>query len=348
MTSENFAKKTIISTLLILFIMAAAVVIIDPFVRYHKPFFGLAAVETEERSSVIGLSRNMDFDTVLVGSSMSENFVDAWFEDGVFGEECLKAPLQGAYMQDYLPLLDELMKKEDLKNIVFSLDNYLIDKEGDENSISIPDYFVKKPGISDIYYLLNKSTILVYIPMFFIRNFQENFSDDTAYVWADRYAYSKYIARSDYMNTRRLVPGEEKPFDTLFEKTDMLINDLQPYIEARPDITWYFYAPPYSILFWDVCVRDGSLTAEICALERLYKSLLSHDNVRIFYFQNNYDLITDLDHYRDYSHYDQSVNRHMYESMKNGDYEVTADTYYDTLLDMYNFAKDYDYEVCFH
>ncbi len=348
MENKEFALKTIIYTCAILILLALAVFIIDPFVRYHKPWFGLAAVETEERSAVIGLARNMDFDTALVGSSMSENFVDAWFEDGVFGEECLKVPLQGGYMCDYLPLLDELTDRENLEKLVFCLDNYLSDKEGAEDSLSIPDYFIKEPSITDIYYLLNKSTILVYMPLFLIRNSMYDYSDDNAYVWADRYAYSKYIARADYMSTRSVGREEEKEFDSLFEKTDMLISDLTPYIEKRPDVTFYFYAPPYSILFWDVCVRDGSLTAEICALERLYNKLLSYDNVRLFYFQNDYDLITDLDHYKDYSHYDQSVNRLMYESMRDGKWELTMDNYYDTLLDMYYFARDYDYEQCFH
>ena len=348
MNDRTFVFRTIIYTGVILLFLAGLVIVIDPFVRYHKPWFGLAAVETEERSAVIGLARNMDYDTALVGSSMSENFVDSWFEDGVFGKECLKVPLQGAYMQDYLPLLDELTDRKELRNLVFSLDNYLIDKEGSEDSISIPEYFIKKPSITDIYYLLNKSTLLVYIPMYLIRNGLEGRSDDNAYVWADRYAYSKYIARADYIATRKLVPEAEKVYDRLFEKTDMLISDIVPYIEKRPDVTFYLYAPPYSILFWDVCVRDGSLTAEICALSRLYEKLLSYDNVRLFYFQNNYGLITNLDHYRDYSHYDQGVNRFMYEAMRDGEWELTKETYYDTLLEMFYFARDYNYEQCFH
>ncbi|MBR2275439.1 MAG: hypothetical protein IJ873_05175 [Lachnospiraceae bacterium] len=348
MTSKAFVKSTIYITVGVLLLFIAVVFIFDPFVRYHKPFFGLAAAETEERSAVIGLARNMDYDTALVGSSMSENFVDSWFEDGVFGEHCVKTPLQGAYMNDYLPLLDELMQHKELKNLVFSLDNYLIDKIDDTNSISIPDYFVKQPSITDIYYLLNKSTIFLYLPKYLILNVRDGYTDDNAYVWADRYVYDKYVARADYMATRKLYQEEEKPYDRLFEKTDLLIATLSKYIEQRPDVTFYFYAPPYSILFWDVCVLDGNLTAEICALSRLYEALTAYDNVRLFYFQGDYDLITDLDRYRDYSHYDQAVNYMMYESMRDGRYEITSDTYYDTLLDMYYFALNYDYEQCFH
>ncbi len=348
MNSKQFTQKAVLYTVAVLLFFTAAVIIIDPFVRYHKPWFGLAPVETEERSAVIGMARNLDYDTALVGSSMSENFIDSWFEDGVFGEHCLKAPLQGGFMVDYEPLLEELTDQPNLKNLVFCLDNYLIDQMETTNSISIPDYFVKEPSITDIYYILNKSTLLLYLPMYLINNVREGFSDDNAYVWADRYEYSKYAARAEYLPKRRMDTLPDKPFDRLFDKADKLIEQLNYFVEKRPDVTFYLYAPPYSILFWDVCVREGTLTSEICALERLYKELLSHDNVRLFYFQNDYDLITDLDHYRDYSHYDQGVNRFMYEAMRDGEWELTPENYYDTLLDMFYFARDYNYEQCFH
>ncbi|MCR4738900.1 MAG: hypothetical protein K5886_01410 [Lachnospiraceae bacterium] len=348
MTDREYVKKTIIYTLIILVLISVTVIIIDPFIRYHKPFFSLAAVETDERSAVIGLARNMDYEVALLGSSMSENFVDSWFEDGHFGDSCVKLPLQGAHQSDYLPVFDEMVKNKKLKSIVFSLDNYLFEDNKEMDPLTIPEYFIKEPGIEDIYYLLNKSVVFNYLPRFLILNETEGHSDDNAYVWADRYQYSKYIARADYMATRRLEPLPEKEYDYYFERIDTLIGDLSKYIEERPDVTFYMYAPPYSILFWDVVSLGGNLTAEICGLSRLYEGLLKYPNVRIFYFQDDYEIICDLDHYRDYSHYDQGVNYRMYEAMKNGDHEVTMDTYYDTLLDMYNFAVEYDYESCFH
>ncbi|MCR4922833.1 MAG: hypothetical protein K5931_02360 [Lachnospiraceae bacterium] len=349
MTNEQYVKRSVIITAVILLVICLLVIIIDPFSRYHKPLFGLAPVETEERYSVIGLARNMDYDTVLMGSSMSENFVDAWFEDGHFGNSCQKLSLQGAHQNDYYPVFEEILKRPGLKNVVFSLDNYLLDDERDKYPLTIPEYYMKKPGsITDIYYLLNKSVIFYFLPRFLMLNVSEGYSDDNAYVWADDYSFSKYIARADYIATRRIAPLEEKPYDYYFKNTDVIIENLNHYIKQRPDVTFYFYAPPYSILFWDVAKLDGSLTAEICALSRLYEALLQNPNVRLFYFQDDYDIVTDLDRYRDYSHYDQEVNRSMYEAMRNGDYEMTLDTYYDRLLDMYNYAATYDYESCFH
>ena len=125
MSSQRFIRLTITYTLLALIAIAALVVIIDPFTRYHAPWFGFAPVETDERTSAIGLARNLDYDTVLIGSSMSENFKNTWFEDDVFGNKCVKIALQGAHYGDYRHIIDEVLKHKGTKNVVFCLDTYL-------------------------------------------------------------------------------------------------------------------------------------------------------------------------------------------------------------------------------
>ena len=348
MDSKKYAVKTIAYTLIVLALIAVVIFITDPFVRYHKPLFGLAAAETDERSQVLGLARNLDYDTALIGSSMSENFRHSWFEDGIIAGKCVKLSLQGAHFSDYEPVFNEVLKKDSVKKIYFSLDNYLVEHEPSEHEKTIPDYLEGNPSANDVYYLLNKSVLIDYLPRFIINNVREGYSDDNAYSWDKYYTFDKYAARASYVGVRLLARRDEKPFDAFFPQCDELLNNLIPYIENNPDVEFNFYAAPYSILFWDDCLLEGNLTAEICGLEKLYNRLLDYDNVRIFYFQNDYELITDLDHYRDYSHFDKATSYYLYECMRDGNYEVTKATYYDTLLDMYNFALEYDYESCFH
>ncbi|MBO4902939.1 MAG: hypothetical protein J5518_09120 [Lachnospiraceae bacterium] len=346
MSAKQFSIRTIAYTLLALFVIALLVIIVDPFLHYHAPIGSLEAVETDERSAMIGVATNLHYETALIGSSMSENFDASWFSDGVFGDSSVKLCMQGAHFSDYDILLKEVCRHPEVKNIVFSLDNYLLMNNPDTYPVTIPSYLSNGTGIDDAYYVWNQSVLLEYIPKFLINNAVETVND--AYVWADDYVFSTYIARGVYNTQRLLVPEEEKPYDTYFPFADSFLSSIRPYLEERKDVTFYFYASPYSIYYWDDCVRRGNLTAEICTLERVYKELLSYDNVRIFYFQNDYDLITDLDHYRDYSHFDQSVNHYMYECMRDGKKEVSQDDYYDTLLDMYDFALNYDYESAFH
>ena len=348
MTHTTFIKKTIAYTLLVLAVIAALVIIIDPFSRYHAPWFGLAAVETDERSSAIGLARNLDYDTVLIGSSMSENFRNTWFEDGVFGNKCVKIALQGAHYSDYSHVIDEALKHNGTKNVVFCLDTYLFTDMPSAYPQTIEDYYISDVGPGDVHYLFNRSVFFEYIPKFLVTNVREGFNAENAYLWSDDYEYSKYAARLAYMSNRLLARNEERQYDLYFETGDGFTDPLIGQIKSHPDVTFYLYAPPYSILFWDDVILRGNATATICVLEREYRKLLECDNVRLFYFQDDEEVITDLSNYRDYSHYKIDVNQYMYEAMRDGTHELTLDDYYDRLLDMFNFVNTYYYEQCFH
>ncbi|MFT3984070.1 MAG: hypothetical protein QM697_09185 [Lachnospiraceae bacterium] len=348
MNNKTFMIRTIAYTFGILSLLALLVIVVDPFIHYHAPVGRLAPVETDERSALIGVARNMDYDTALIGSSMSENFEAGWFEDGVFGERCVKLSLQGAHFSDYALLFEETLQKQGTKNIVFSLDTYLLTNPPQDYPVTIPSYLSNHFYPDDAYYLWNKSVLLEYLPKFLINNVREGYNADSAYVWADDYDFSKYITRGSYFAQRLLKTEPEKAYDTYFAYSDAFLESITPYIESRPDVTFYCYSSPYSILFWDDSMRHGNTTAEICALSRVFEKLLSYDNVRIFYFQDDTDMITNLDNYRDYSHFDQPINYYMYECMRDGKKELTSGTYYDTLLNMYSFAASYDYESAFH
>ncbi|MCR5421702.1 MAG: hypothetical protein K6E98_11935 [Lachnospiraceae bacterium] len=348
MNEKIFVQKILKYTIITLILIAVLIIVIDPFSRYHKPWFGLAAVETDERSSAIGLARNLDYDTVLIGSSMSENYKNTWFEDGLFGNKCVKIALQGAHYDDYRHVLNESINHKGTKNIVFSLDTYLFTDLPSSYPQTIEDYYVSDIGPGDVHYLFNKSVLFDYLPKFIITNIREGFSSENAYVWSEDYEYSKYAARLAYMSSRLLTRNPELPYDVFFETADAFTDPFLEQIRSNPDITYYLYAPPYSILFWDDVLLRGNATATICALEREYKKLLECDNVRLFFFQDDQDIITDLSNYRDYSHYKGEINHYMYQSMHDGTHELTKDNYYDILLGLYNFICEYNYEQCFH
>ena len=348
MSAQRFIGFTLTFIVLTLIAIAALVIIIDPFTRYHAPWFGLAPVETDERTSAIGLARNLDYDTVLIGSSMSENFKNTWFEDDVFGDKCVKIALQGAHYGDYRLIIDEVLRHKGTKNVVFCLDTYLFTDLPSAYPQTIEDYYVSGIGPGDVHYLFNKSVLFDYMPKFIVNNFRSGFSAENAYLWSDDYEYSKYAARLAYMSKRLLARNPESEYDLFFETADAFTDPFIEQIRSHPEVTFYLYVPPYSILFWDDVVLRGYATATICVQEREFRKLLECDNVRLFYFQDDEEIVTDLSNYRDYSHYKIDVNRYMYEAMHDGTHELNSENYYDILLAMYEYISTYYYEQCFH
>ncbi len=348
MTNKQYFVKSIAYSLCILVLIAIATIVIDPFVHFHAPFFGLAAAETEERGQQIGVAKNMDYDTAIVGSSMSENFEAGWFNDGVIGNKTVKLSMQGAHFDDYRRLLNVVLSKPETKTVIISLDNYLLLHNPAEHPTTIPDYLENDDLHDDIYYLWNKSVSFVFIPQFIINNITEGFSADSAYCWAGRYRFDKYVARATYLPYRLMQQKDEEKFDSYYGYVNEFLDGITPYIEARPDVEFIFYSPPYSILYWDDCILRGRLTAEICAQNEVFGRLLEHGNVRIFYFQDNWDIITDLDNYKDYSHFSQDISHYLYECMRDGKCEVTRETSFDTLLKFSEDIAKYDHEMSFH
>ena len=347
MDSKKYVKKTIAYTLVILLVIASIIVVIDPFSHFHMPWFGMGPVATDERAALVGIAKNDTYECALVGSSMSENFVDSWFEDGYFGSSAVKFCLQGAHFDDYEIILDEVIKHPELKTVVFGLDNYILTDNPDKQEVTIPEYLSNDSIFDDSHYVWNKSAFTEFLPKFIIGNKLEHGSDDNAYVWENLFPYGKAAAVASYSAFRPEGPKDREVYDTYFENADLFLSKFTKYIEARPDVKFYVYAPPYSILFWDYSLLNGRLEAEICLLERVYSKLLDYDNVELYYFQDDFDVITNLDNYRDYSHYKQAINYYMYTRMKSGSERITKEDYYDTLLHMFEYAMTYDYDSIF-
>lgn len=343
MNSKTYVKKTIKYLAVALLIIAAVIIVVDPFSHYHMPWFGMGPVATDQRSALVGIAKNDSYDVALIGSSMSENFIDSWFEDGKFGNKANKFCLQGAHFDDYEIILDEVIKQPELKSVVFCLDNYILTDDPSEQEVTIPEYLSNNSIFDDSHYWWNKSALTEYLPMFIINNITEKASDDNAYIWEGLFPYGKAATLASYTTFRPDGQKENLPIEYYFDNGDLFLSKFTKYIEARPDVKFYVYVPPYSILFWDYSILNGHLEAEICMMERVYSKLLDYDNVEMYYFQNDYDIITNLDNYRDYSHYKQAINYYMYTRMRDGKERITKDNYYDELLGVFDFARTYDY-----
>ena len=86
-------KKAFINLIIIVavefFLVAGVAWFFDPFYQYHEPFFGMEAVLNDRDNQMPGTIRNSPYDTLLVGSSVAENF-DTDYLDNRYGCKALK------------------------------------------------------------------------------------------------------------------------------------------------------------------------------------------------------------------------------------------------------------------
>ena len=57
------------------------VIIVDPFFHYHKPLKGFPYLIDNQLSQNPGMAEHMEYDSVILGSSMTVNFQTDWFKE---------------------------------------------------------------------------------------------------------------------------------------------------------------------------------------------------------------------------------------------------------------------------
>ena len=126
-----------------------------------------------------------------------------------------------------------------------------------------------------------------------------------------------------------------------------LEKNILPYVEAYPDTVFTFFYPPYSILYWNNVVRAKELELVLEKYRYMTKRLLEYDNVEVFFFQNQENIICDLNNYADYTHYHGRVCEYMVECFENGSRKVSYENLEEELLVLEKLAGEYDYEAIF-
>ena len=62
-------------------LMIALVVYVDPFFHYHKPLNNFNYVVDNQLTQNPGMAEHLEYDSVILGSSMTVNFETDWFEE---------------------------------------------------------------------------------------------------------------------------------------------------------------------------------------------------------------------------------------------------------------------------
>lgn len=346
--SQKKAKKYLIWLLVLflgpLFLVAVLVAVIDPFFQYHKPIPGVNYIIDNQYSQNAGIAKNFDYDSIILGSSMTTNFDTNLFYE-TMGLQTIKLCYNGAFPKDIDRIMELVTDSHNqVKEVFLGIDIYTYKTTPGLVAYEVPPYLYDDNLFNDVSYLLNKDVILEYI----LKPHENTPVNEMYWFWED-VTFSRESVLASYAAPSETVAALPENY---YEEniTENLAAYILPYIEEMPDTTFTVFFPPYSILYWNSRSIDGSLEAEIQGEKQIIETLLQYPNVRVFYFQNDYEFITDLDHYSDYTHFTQEMNNYMTECFADGtnsltlsDYESTLDAMKDWLLnqDLNSYAVSY-------
>ena len=330
--SKNKPIKLLVMMFLIVLavciLVAGAIYYVDPFFHYHAPLSDFPYVVDNQLTQNPGMAEHMEYDSVILGSSMTVNFETDWFSE-LMDLNTLKLSYSSAYPKDISNILEKIYepyddgREKNIKAVFLGLDIVTYSGDVNETKYPLPEYLYDDNPINDINYLLNKDVLLNYVLRPLADPEPTNLSHVYASWWTDDYYNEDWVLSNHEVPETREVPLSSNAFDDGIRKN--LDANIIPYIEAHPETEYYIFFPPYSILFWDDVLRDNRYEATLSAYNTVCEALLKYDNVRMFFFPDKEDTVTDLNNYADYTHYHPSVNRFMAECFVSGEYEILRD-----------------------
>ena len=323
----------------------ALVIWVDPFFQYHKPLAWFPYLVDNQVNQNPGLAKHMDYDGILIGSSMTASFNTDWFEE-LMGMKTQKLSYNGSYPKDLSNIMQLVFdaKGDQVAAVYMAVDQSTFSADPEETKFPVTDYLYDDNVFNDVPYLLNKDVLLDYIlrPLA-DRKDASDWAELYKPWWTDEY-YNKANVLMYYEAAEEKREEEALAADYFKDAVEEnLQKNILPYIEAHPETEFYIFYPPYSILFWNDVTREKELEAVIGRLEYMTEGLLNYENVHVFNFLGKEEIICNLNNYADYMHYHKNVCRYITECFATGENELHPENYGQAFDEIRTLAMSYNY-----
>lgn len=238
---------------------------VDPFFHFNKPdtnayFYKI----NNQRSQNDGISKNFDYDGIITGTSMTENFKTSEAEN-IFGGSFIKVPYSGGSFKEINDNLKIALSHNDkIKIIIRGLDmgKFIYDKDFMRDDLgTYPTYLYDDNKINDIQYIYNRDVIFSRVYPMTVENDEETFIGGiTSFD-----SYSNWMRKATF-GVNSLYPNELTVTDTSVEQVnltdeerDIIRSNIQQNVtslaEAYPDVTFYYFFTPYSAAWWQSLIN---------------------------------------------------------------------------------------------
>ncbi len=334
--------------------IAKQVIHIDPFFHYHKPITSeyLYALNNQ-RSQNDGISKHFDYDALITGTSMTENFKTTEM-DALFGTNSIKIPYAGgSYKEVNDNVINAIESHPNLKYIVRGLDmgKFIEDKDAMRFDLGeYPTYLYDDNIFNDVNYIFNRNVIFDRVYPMTIANDAEEFtpgitSFDTYSNWMHYFTFGIKTVCPDGITNQEAG----QPVHITNDEKKMVIGNIKQNItsvaEKYPEVTFYYFFTPYSAVWWKSLVDDGTIYRQTEAERIMIEELLPYENIKLFSFNNLINITTNLNNYKDAVHYGQWINSLMLRYMHDDKCLLTVENYEAYLNEEISLYLTYDYNA---
>ena len=151
---------TLAGTITVLMLILLAMVIVDPYFHYHGKIPGISYRLYHERYINFGIVKNFEYDAIITGSSMNQNFKTSQLDE-LWGVNSIKVPYSGAGFREINTTLEKAFESDnEIKYVLWGLDYNGLLREGYWKGYDeYPEYLYDNNLLNDVSYVWNKELI---------------------------------------------------------------------------------------------------------------------------------------------------------------------------------------------
>jgi hypothetical protein len=298
---------------------------VDRF-QYYRPWSGPSPIfSTNERWQNAGLARSYRYDTVIVGTSRSQNFSAAMFAPA--GWQVMKLTAAGSSSHIQARTLELAIGTGQVRRAIVELsyNTYLAPENYLRTDLTFPE-FLYRPGLETPFaYLLSYD--LYQESKKVLKGRAPTVRLDQIGTWwerhADKFGKNLYLAdlALDCQPFAELPAGWRGDYPAM----DAAIEaNLARLVRAYPEVEFLAFLPPFPITWFGSAGLNGR-QEHLGFRQRVYALAAAHPNLRLFDFALMADLVTDPRRYKDLGHYDLAANEAMAKALIDGAYEVEGE-----------------------
>ena len=346
MSAKTWFVKCLVYVISCLFVIACIVVFVDPYFHYHEPFSFQSYRLYDERYINDGISRHFDYDAIITGTSMAQNFKSSEV-NALFNTNSIKQPFAGAGYKELSENLENALKRNpDVKTVIWAVDyNGLLRDSDWKQYESYPTYLYDNNPFNDASYLFNKSILYhgVLPNLVMTLSNEPSTTMDEYSSWKRETGLDIILSSYDRENVNVNVPTSFGKEEHKIVETTIAENIIR-VVEKHPNTTFYIFYPPYSICYWDALSIKGTILRQTSAEQVATELLLECPNVKLYNFFDQYNIICNPDYYCDDSHYNAEVNSYILQWMSEDIGLVTKENYLEKLQQERDFYLNFDYD----
>jgi hypothetical protein len=348
---KKFAKITCLSISVLFFIPIIIIIAIDPLQVFHKSWFFPGKYYAKSmREATYGIIKYENFDSIIVGSSMANNF-SANEASQKLGGNFINLTINGSTLIERKILFKHLFSVKRPKIMICSFDE-LVDIGFINNYDKLYGSFFDKLS----FYHNNRLIGLIKEVIIDKSNLIDDLDQPEAWYnlpeqkcrfggfdkWIDAAVkgnlQAKYSLKSIIDATRKDKINSAKPQLNCGQIDDCLID----FCKRNTHTTFIIFLPPYHKVCWKTeAVLSNKLELYYTRIRYLLKKSKKYKNIIVFGFDND-SFTTDISRYKDRAHYDEKINSYILDCIRDKTHILTSENIDEYFRKMEKDIQDYD------